>query len=590
MLRTHTCGELNKTHIGKEVALCGWVSTIRDHGGVLFIDLRDRYGITQVLFNPTINAQLHVAAQQLHIEFVARIKGKVTQRPQGTENKSISTGEIEIIADELKILNSAEPPLFEISDDGILSEDLRYRYRYLDLRRPRMQKNLLMRHKVIKFMRDYMDRHNFIEVETPILTKSTPEGARDYLVPSRVNAGKFYALPQSPQLFKQLLMVGGIDRYFQIAKCFRDEDLRADRQPEFTQLDIEMSFLTEEDIFSLIEGLLSHLFKELLNIEIKMPLERLTHAEAMRRFGCDKPDMRFAMELVDMTKEFQASDFKVFQDAAKTGIIKGLNLKSAKNTSRSRTDSLTEFVKAQGGKGLVYFKIEQGKLSGPVVKFLSEELQSAVLKKMDAKDGDLLLFVADAPKKANSVLDELRRKLAAEEGMVDKNTFKFLWVTEFPMFAYNEEEKRWESEHHPFTAPHEDDVAKLGSDMQKIRARSYDLVLNGVEMGSGSIRIHQQDMQKKIFSIIGIGDEEAEKRFGFLTQAFRFGAPVHGGVALGIDRLLAVILGYDSIREIIAFPKTQRAVCMLTDAPSDVSGKQLDELGIKIKMKKEEEA
>ncbi len=588
MLRTNTCGELNKTHIGKEVTLCGWVSTIRDHGGVLFVDLRDRYGITQVLFNPTTNSQLHIAAQQLHIEFVARIKGKVAQRPQGTENKSISTGEIEIIADELKILNSAEPPLFEISDDGILSEDLRYRYRYLDLRRPKMQKNLLMRHKVIKFMRDYMDRYNFIEVETPILTKSTPEGARDYLVPSRINTGKFYALPQSPQLFKQLLMVGGIDRYFQIAKCFRDEDLRADRQPEFTQLDIEMSFLTEEDIFSLIESLLSQLFKELLNIEIKMPLKRLTHAEAMSRFGCDKPDMRFAMELVDMTKEFSTSDFKVFQDAAKTGIIKGLNLKAAKNTSRSRTDSLTEFVKTQGAKGLVYFKVEQGKLSGPVVKFLNEELQNAVLKKMDAKDGDLLLFVADTPKKANSILDELRRKLAAEEGLVDKNTFKFLWVTEFPMFAYNDEEKRWESEHHPFTAPHEDDVAKLGSDMQKIRARSYDLVLNGVEMGSGSIRIHQQDMQKKIFSIIGIEDEEAEKRFGFLTQAFKFGAPPHGGVALGIDRLLAVILGYDSIREIIAFPKTQRAVCMLTDAPSDVSGKQLDELGIKIKMKKEE--
>jgi len=583
MLRTHTCGELNKTNTDKDITLCGWVATIRDHGGVLFIDLRDRYGITQIVFNPQTNKKLHDAAAQLGSEYVIQIKGKVVQRPEGTKNKNIPTGDIEISVYELNVLNVALPPLFEISDDSALSEDLRYRYRYLDLRRPKMQKNILSRHKAFKFIRDYMDKEGFIDVETPILTKSTPEGARDYLVPSRVIAGKFFALPQSPQLFKQILMVSGIDRYFQIAKCFRDEDLRADRQPEFTQLDIEMSYIEEDDIFKLMESLLAGLFENMLNIKIKTPFERISHFDALKRFGTDKPDTRFGMELIDLTDELKSCDFKVFKDAAKKGVIKAINLKSAKSVSRSRIDALTEYVKGLGAKGLVPFKVEEGKLSGPVTKFFDPKSQDIILNKMQASDGDLLLFIADDMNKTNYILDELRRKLATEEGIKDKSAHKFLWVVEFPLFTYNDEEKRWQSEHHPFTAPLKEDIEKMEKEPQSIKARSYDLILNGVEMGSGSIRIHEQDLQNQIFKIIGISKEEAEKRFSFLTRAFKYGAPPHGGIALGLDRLLAMILQCSSIREIIAFPKTQRAVCMLTDAPSDVSEKQLKELGLKLR-------
>lgn len=569
------------------MTLCGWVAAIRDHGGVLFIDLRDRYGITQIVFNPRLNKKLYLTAKQFGNEYVVCVKGKVAQRPKGTKNKSIPTGDIEVIVCESNIINPSKPPLFEISDDSALSEDLRYQYRYLDLRRPKMQKNMLIRHKIFKFIRDYMDGHGFVEVETPILTKSTPEGARDYLVPSRINKGKFFALPQSPQLFKQLLMVGGIDRYFQIAKCFRDEDLRADRQPEFTQLDVEMSFIKEDDIFSLMEGLLAKLFKDTLNIKIKTPLERITYSEAMRRFGTDKPDMRFALELVDLTDELKLSDFNVFKDAAKKGVIKGINLKNPKNASHSRIDSLIEYAKNIGGKGLVYFKVEKEKLSGPFTKFFNNELQNIILDKMNGKNSDLLLFVADQTDNANYILDELRRKLAAEENIIEKRIFKFLWITEFPLFVYNEEEKRWESEHHPFTASFKEDIKNMMKEPQKVRARSYDLVVNGVEIGSGSIRIHDEALQKKIFKIIGIDEKEAEARFGFLIKAFKYGAPPHGGIALGLDRLLTIMLGCDSIREIIAFPKTQRAVCTLTGAPSDVSKEQLDELGIKLKPKGE---
>ncbi len=583
MLRTHTCGELDKAHIDEDVILCGWAATIRDHGGLLFIDLRDRYGITQIVFNPQKNKQLHLKAQQLGTEFVIRVKGKVARRPKGTENENIPTGNIEIAASELNILNPSKPPLFELSDDSTLSENLRYQYRYLDLRRPKMQKNIFIRHKIFKIMRDYMDTHNFIDVETPILTKSTPEGARDYLVPSRVNIGKFFALPQSPQLFKQLLMIAGIDRYFQIAKCFRDEDLRADRQPEFTQLDAEMSFVEEDDIFSLTEGLLARLFKDILNIELKNPFERMTYADAMRRFGTDKPDTRFALELVDLTDELKRTDFKIFKDAAKKGVIKGVNLKKPKNISRSRIDSLTEYVKTIGGKGLVHFEVKGNKLTGPVVKFFNDKLQEVILDRMQAQGGDLLLFVADEAKRANFILSELRKKLANEENIINKTKFKSLWITEFPLLVYNDEEKRWESEHHPFTAPFEGDVKYIEKEPQRVRARSYDLVVNGTEIGSGSIRIHNQDLQKKVFKIIGIDEQQAKKRFGFLTEALKYGAPPHGGIALGLDRLLAIMLGCDSIREIIAFPKTQRAVCMLTGAPSDVSKKQLDELGLKLK-------
>ncbi|MFH0732018.1 MAG: aspartate--tRNA ligase [Candidatus Omnitrophota bacterium] len=583
MLRSHTCGQLDSKDMGKDVTLCGWVDTIRDHGGVLFIDLRDRYGVTQVVFNPKIDQKLHQEAQQIGNEYVLLVEGRTELRPPGTENKNIPTGEIEVVASRLELLNVSEPPLFEISDDSVLSEDVRYKYRYLDLRRPKMQKNIIFRHKAFKVIRDYMDELGFIDVETPVLTKSTPEGARDYLVPSRINTGKFFALPQSPQLFKQILMVSGLDRYFQIVKCFRDEDLRADRQPEFTQLDIEMSFIKEEDIFLLIEGLLAKLFKEALNIELKVPFERLTHKDAARRFGTDKPDMRFGLELIDLTDELRESDFKIFKEAAKSGVIKAINIKGEKDISRSKIDSLTEFVKSLGAGGLAYFKVENGKLTGPITKFFTDGQQNIISAKTQAEDGDLLLFVADEAKKVNCILDELRRKFAQGKGLIKNNTYKFLWVREFPLFFYNQEEKRWESEHHPFTSPHEDDISNIEKAPQLARACSYDLVLNGVEIASGSIRIHKQDLQKKIFKIIGINDEEAEKRFGFLTKAFKYGAPPHGGIALGMDRLLAIMAGVDSIREIIAFPKTQRAVCMLTDAPSDVAKKQLDELGLRLK-------
>ncbi|MBN1404932.1 MAG: aspartate--tRNA ligase [Candidatus Omnitrophica bacterium] len=582
MLRTHTCGELKVSDKDKTVAICGWVSTIRDHGGVLFIDLRDRYGITQVLFNPKIDKLLHDEAQKLGNEYVIRIKGIVKERPQGTENKNISTGGIEIEASRLEVLNSAEPPIFEISDDSALSEDLRYKYRYLDLRRPRMQKSMLFRHKFFKATRDYMEGHDFMDVETPILTKSTPEGARDYLVPSRLAQGKFFALPQSPQLFKQILMVGGIDRYFQIAKCFRDEDLRADRQPEFTQLDIEMSFIEEEDIFSLIEGLLLKVFRDTLKVNLEIPFPRLSYAEAIKRFGTDKPDIRFGLELTDLTEIAGDCDFKVFKDASAAGIVKGLAIKDKGSFSRSRIDSLTEYVKTLGAKGLAYFKVENNKLTGPIAKFFDDQVQKAIMDKTGASDGDILFFIADEAKRANYILDDLRRKLAAEEKLIDKSIFKFLWITEFPLFAYNAEEKRWESEHHPFTAPHSDDIKGMEENLGRIRSRSYDIVLNGTEIGSGSIRIHNQDLQKRIFKIIGIDDASAEKKFGFLTKAFKYGAPPHGGIALGLDRLIAIITGCDSIRDVIAFPKTQRAVCMLTDAPSEVEKEQLNELGLKI--------
>lgn len=586
MLRTHTCGELNKSHIREEVTLCGWVSTIRDHGGVLFIDLRDRYGITQIVFNPQKNKEIHKQAEKLGSEYVIKIKGRIQARPEGTANKGIPTGEIEIPADELNILNPSKPPLFEITDSTNLSEDLRYKYRYLDLRRPVMQKNILIRHRIFKMTRDYMDDNGFIEAETPILTKSTPEGARDYLVPSRIDPGKFFALPQSPQLFKQILMVGGLDKYFQIVKCFRDEDLRADRQPEFTQLDLEMSFIKEDDIYALIESLIAKIFKKILSIDIKTPFTRMVHKDALERFGTDKPDTRFAMELIDLTEELRKCEFKVFKNAAEKGVIKAINLKAPKDASRRRIDSMIEYVKSIGGKGLAYFTVSGGKLSGSLAKFFNEKFSKAILDKCDAKDGDLLLFVADEKQTANFILDDLRRKLAREEGVIDKNTFNFLWITEFPLFVYNDEEKRWQSEHHPFTSPFEQDIKNMSKEPQKARARSYDLVVNGVEIGSGSIRIHDHELQKSIFNIINISDEEVEKRFGFLIKAFKFGAPPHGGIALGLDRLIAIMLGCSSIRDVIVFPKTQRATCMLTDAPSDVSDKQLKELGISLKSSK----
>ncbi|MFH1868559.1 MAG: aspartate--tRNA ligase [Candidatus Omnitrophota bacterium] len=581
MLRTHTCGELNKKHIDKEVTLSGWVATRRDHGNIIFIDIRDREGMTQIVFDPEHNKELHKKAESLRDEFVIQAKGKVRVRPEGTENKKIKTGEIEIMADELSILNVSAAPLFKIADDAEISEDIRYSYRYLDLRRPKMQNNLILRHKVCKIMRDGLDEKGFIEVETPILTKSTPEGARDYLVPSRLSRGKFFALPQSPQLFKQILMVSGLDKYFQIAKCFRDEDLRADRQPEFTQLDIEMSFVEEKDVFLLVEGILRDVFQGALGMTLKTPFDVMSHSEAMKRFSIDKPDRRYAMECVDLSKDLETCGFNVFKKVLSSGgIVKGINLKSPKDMPRSRIDSLTEYIKSEGLGGLAYFKVENSELAGPIAKFFSDDEKSMIRDKFDAASGDIIFLLAGATKITNEVLARLRAKLASEEGLIKKDIFDFLWVVDFPLFKYNDEEKRWESEHHPFTAPSDEDFEK---DLAGVKARSYDLVVNGIELGSGSIRIHRKDMQDRIFDVIGIDRKEAEERFGFLTEALTYGAPPHAGIALGLDRLVAMILGCESIREVIAFPKTQRAICPLTKAPSSVSDKQLNELGLEIK-------
>jgi len=584
MLRTHTCGELSSKDIDKDIVLAGWVATRRDHGNLIFIDMRDREGITQVVFNPEDDNALHKEAEALRDEYVVQVKGRVRMRPEGTINKKIPTGEIEVVASELVILNTSQPPVFEIADDVDLSEDVRYAYRYLDLRRPRMQKNLLLRHRVCKIMRDYFDEKGFIEVETPILTKSTPEGARDYLVPSRVNIGKFFALPQSPQLFKQILMISGLDKYFQIAKCFRDEDLRADRQPEFTQLDIELSFVDEHDIFRLIEEVMRRILKETLKFDIKIPFDVLSHNDAMARFGCDKPDRRYGLELIDLTVELRKCEFKVFSDViANNGIVKAINLKKPKEMPRSRIDALTEFAKSAGLKGLAYIKMGAEGPEGPVVKFFSTQEQAIIVKKADASEGDYIFFAASDKILCNDALSRLRTKLGQDEDLIDNKKMDFLWVNDFPLFKYNEEEKRWDSEHHPFTAPCDEDTQYFSTDPGKIKSRSYDLALNGVELGSGSIRIHNKDMQAKVFDVIGIDKDEAEERFGFLTKALGYGAPPHGGFAAGLDRLVAILCGCNSIREVIAFPKTQRAISPLTQAPSVISERQLDELGLKIK-------
>jgi len=586
MLRTHTCGELTDNDIGKTVALCGWVGSRRDHGNLVFIDLRDGYGITQVVFNPSLDKAVHGIAEELRPEYVVRIEGKVESRPDGTQNLKIPTGKIEVAAKAVELFNKASTPPFEITDDAAVTEESRLKYRYLDLRRGVMQRNMRLRHKVCKLARDYFDSRSFLEVETPILTKSTPEGARDYLVPSRVNHGMFYALPQSPQLFKQILMVSSMDRYFQIARCFRDEDLRADRQPEFTQFDIEMSFVTEDDIFAVSEGLMKKLFKEAIGFDLKVPFPRLKYSEAMARFGCDKPDTRFALELADITDMVKDSAFKIFQDCVKkNGRIIAINAKGCASYSRGQIDELTEFVKGYGAKGLAHFKCAGGVLSSQIDKFFKAEELSSVMKALSASDGDMIFIVADSKRIAYDAMSNLRKLLGKRLDLIDEKRFDFLWVTDFPLFQYNEEEKRWESEHHPFTSVYPEDVALLekGESMDRIRSRSYDLVINGTEIGSGSIRIHDRKTQELIFRTIGISEDEARSRFGFLLDAFRYGAPPHGGVAFGLDRLMTLFVGCESIRDVIAFPKTQKAFCPMTSAPSAVDEKQLNELGIKLK-------
>jgi len=584
MLRTHTCNELNEKDIGKQATLCGWVQTARDHGGLLFVDIRDFSGITQVVFNPEKNKALHDKAKDLKSESVILVKGTVEERPKGTQNEKIPTGKIELRAASLELLNASLTPPFEIGDDIKISEEVRLKYRYLDLRRPSMQRKLRLRHKLSKVMRDYLSKEGFMEVETPILTKSTPEGARDYLVPSRVNPGKFYALPQSPQLFKQILMVSGFDRYFQIAKCFRDEDLRKDRQPEFTQLDMEMSFIDEEDIYSIMENLMAELFSQLVDVKLKKPFTRIKYQDSMRRYGTDKPDIRFGMEFVDFTELLKDVDYKIINNVIKKGgRVFALRAKGGAKLSLKDVELLIEFAKANGAKGLTYFKVKSNGLDSPVSKFFNKELIETILKKTGGADGDLIVMVADKEKTALTALGAVRNYLIEKLELKPKSDYAILWVTDFPLLKFNEEEKRWETEHHPFTSPKDEDIAFLDKEPQKVRARAYDIVINGVEIGSGSIRIHDGKLQEKVFKRIGMDAEEAKGRFGFLLEAFKYGAPPHGGIAFGVDRLLTLFIGGGSIREVMAFPKTQKAVCLLTDAPSPVDARQLKELGLKLK-------
>lgn len=584
--RTHRCGDLTAEQIGQDVCVMGWVQRRRDHGGLIFIDLRDREGIVQLALDPDRDLESHKKAEQVRNEFVVAARGKVSPRPEGTVNPKMKTGEVEIEISELLILNRSETPPFMLDEFTEVAENIRLKHRYLDLRRPALQNNMLMRHLVAKTVRGYLDGEGFIEVETPVLTKSTPEGARDYLVPSRVNTGNFYALPQSPQIFKQLLMVSGFDRYFQIVKCFRDEDLRADRQPEFTQIDCEMSFVNHDDVMDVMEGLIAKVFKAALDVEIPLPLPRLSYAEAMERFGVDNPDLRFDMELVDITSKVAGSQFKVFADvAAKKGLVKAINAKGCATFSRKELDDLTEFVKIYGAKGLAWVKVTEDGWQSPIAKFFTDAELAELNSALDAEVGDLLMFMADTPAVANEALGRLRGHLGQKLGLAKKDVYRFAWVTEFPLLEWDEEEKRHVAVHHPFTAPLEEDIELLDTEPGKARAQAYDLVLNGSEIGGGSIRIHDQAVQSRMFELLGIGEEEAQEKFGFLLDALKFGAPPHGGIAFGLDRIMMILTRADSIRDVIAFPKTQKATCLLSEAPNAVAEKQLQELGIRLRAK-----
>ncbi len=593
--RDYFCGELTENNIGDEVRLLGWADSVRDHGGVIFINLRDREGIVQIVVDPSKSPkEAYEKAKKIRTEYVIGVQGRVQRRPAGTENPKIPTGTIEVTADKILILNTCDVLPFQIEDNINVSEEVRLKYRYLDIRRKPMFNNLLIRHEVYQATREYLAGHGFLEVETPMLTKSTPEGARDFLVPSRLEKGKFYALPQSPQLFKQILMVAGIERYFQIVKCFRDEDLRADRQPEFTQIDFEMSFVSEEDVIAISEGLVHYIFKKVLGIELKLPFRRMTYKEALERYGTDKPDIRYGMELTDVSDIAKKVEFKVFKDAVeKGGVVKGLTIKGGAKFSRKEIDDLTEYAKKFGAKGMAWIKMTEGKMSSPITKFFTQEQQKELQEKMQGEEGDLLVFIADTYETTHRVLGFLRKHIAEKLNIIPEGRWDFLWIVDFPLVEWDEEEGRFVALHHPFTSPKEEDIPKLDQAINdpeiasSIRSRAYDLVLNGEEIGGGSIRIHTPVLQEKVFKLLGISEEEAKEKFGFLIDALKFGAPPHGGLAFGLDRLIALMVGADSIREVIAFPKTQKGNCPLSGAPDYVTQQQLEELGISVEVEEE---
>lgn len=584
--RTHYCGDLRATQVGDEVSLMGWCQTRRDHGGVIFVDLRDYTGVSQVVFKMEINAAAHEEADRIRNEFVLAVKGKVAHRIEGNVNPKLPTGEIEVLVETLEILNPSQTLPYQLDDRNEVDEKIRLAYRFLDLRHPELQHNLMLRSKAMQIVRSYLtENHRFFEVETPILTKSTPEGARDYLVPSRVSPGMFYALPQSPQIFKQLLMVSGFDRYLQIARCFRDEDLRGNRQPEFTQIDLELSFTQPEEIFGIIEGMFARLFQETIQVEVPTPFPRMTYQEAMDRFGSDAPDLRFGLELKDVSDIASQSDLKVFGDViAKGGLVKAICVPGGAELSRKDLDDLTQFAQIYGAKGMAWIKRNPDGWQSPIAKFFSEDLQQQLNERVDLNVGDLVLFCADTPKVVHDTLGNLRKELARRRGLIDDSVYKFVWVTDFPLFEYSETDKRWTSTHHPFTMPNLEDLEAHGAENPgKIRSIAYDVALNGVEVGGGSIRIHRQDVQNQVFQLLKLNEEEIESKFGFLMKALSYGAPPHGGIALGFDRIMMFLLQTDSIRDVIAFPKTQRASCLMTDAPSAVDTAQLDELHIRVK-------
>ncbi len=588
MYRDRNCGEVSESQIGNTVTLSGWVFRWRDHGGLIFIDLRDRSGIVQVVFSPDVSEDAHRLAHTLRSEYVIKVRGEVRRRPEGTENPEIPTGSLEVYASELEILSKADPLPFMIDEPKEISEPIRLRYRYLDLRRPEMMRNLVVRHRVTKTIRDYLDREGFLEIETPMLTKSTPEGARDYLVPSRVNPGHFYALPQSPQLFKQILMCSAMERYFQIVRCFRDEDLRADRQPEFTQVDLEMSFVEVDDVISVVEGMLSYVFRETLEIELNTPFERLTYRDSMERFGTDKPDLRFGLEIAEMEDLARQGSFKVFLNALDSGgRVKGVLGKGLAGLSRKEIDLLTEEAQSYGAKGLAWIKLRDG-FDSPIAKFFPEGVLKEMADRLGAEQGDMMLFVADDEDTTLDVLGRLRLSIAKRQGLIGDG-FRFCWVVDYPLLEWDEEEGRFQAMHHPFTSPADRDIERMLKEdindhegLSSLKAKAYDIVLNGYEIGGGSIRIHRADVQRKMFELLRIPEEEAQLKFGFLIDALRYGAPPHGGIALGLDRLVMLMVGADTIRDVIAFPKTQKAVCLLSNAPSPVEEKQLKDLHIKL--------